>query len=71
MIDAELPLQAVLRFLLAGELEHERVHFQLDALHVLARVGGAARRDEPWIADLDLVQEALELGGWTAQLAAH
>ena len=40
VVDAELALQAVLRLLLAGELEHQRMHAQLDALDVL----GPARR---------------------------
>jgi len=35
VVDAELALQAVGGLLLAGELEHERVHPQFNALHVL------------------------------------
>jgi hypothetical protein len=35
VVDAELGLQAVGRLLLAGELEHQRMHLELDALDLL------------------------------------
>jgi hypothetical protein len=34
VVDAELGLQAVCRLLLAGELEHQRMHLELDARHL-------------------------------------
>ena len=37
MVHAELGLQAVCRLFFAGEFEHQRMHFELDALHLLRR----------------------------------
>ena len=54
VVDAELALEPVLRLLLAGELEHQRMHLELDALdvlglHALARATAWPRRWSGWI----------------------
>jgi capsular polysaccharide biosynthesis protein len=35
----------------------------LDSVHVLASTGGPTLRDEPWSADLGLVEQAVRLAG--------
>src|SRR5690606_25229957 len=37
MVDAELALQTIGRFLLACQLEHQRMHLQVDACQVVGR----------------------------------
>jgi hypothetical protein len=54
VVHAELGLQAVRRLLLAGELQHQRMHLQLDAFDLLWRdaLGRAiGRRRRCWVDD--------------------